>query len=205
MKAQQERGRAGVEEAKTKGYTPQVPGTHPSHQLADYAGDYDSPAYGIANVAFENGALQFTYHSDGGPLDHYHYDVFEVAEADLRSLSKLKVSFHTDLMGDVDSLSVPFETQVKDIVFSRLPDARMKETSFLKPLTGAYQRGPGTVTVAMKGDHAITLTLAGQPVDLEPVRGTRFSIKGQNGSVEFKGDDLVFYQGNNVSVATRKK
>jgi hypothetical protein len=205
LKSQQERGRAGIEEAKQKGYTPQVPGTHPSHQLADYAGDYESPAYGIADVALENGALKFTYHGDGGPLDHYHYDVFEVAEADLRSLSKLKVSFHTNLMGDVDSMSVPFETQVKDIVFSRLPNARMKETSFLKPLTGAYQRGPGTVTVAMKGDHALTMTLAGQAVDLEPVRGTRFSIKGQNGSVEFKGDDLVFYQGNNVSVATRKK
>jgi hypothetical protein len=83
----------------------------------------------------------------------------------------------------------------------------MKETTFLRPLTGAYQRGAATITVAMQGDHGITLTMGGQTaVDLEPVRGTRFNIKGQNGSsVEFKGDDLVFYQGNNVSMATRKK
>jgi hypothetical protein len=62
------------------------------------------------------------------------------------------------------------------------------------------------VTVALKGDHSITLALPGQPpIDLEPVRSTRFNIKGQNGSsVEFKGSDLVFYQNNNVSVATRK-
>jgi CubicO group peptidase (beta-lactamase class C family) len=207
FKTQQERGRAGVEEAKKKGYTTQVQGTHPSHQLSDYAGEYESPAYGVASVALENGALKFSYHGGGGPLNHYHYDVFEVAERDLESLSKEKVTFHTNLRGDVDSLSVPFDANVKEIVFSRLADRRMKETTFLQPLTGAYQRGAGIVTVAMKGDHAITLALAGQPaVELEPVRGTRFSIKGQNGSsVEFKGDDLVFYQANSVSVATRKK
>jgi CubicO group peptidase (beta-lactamase class C family) len=207
FKTQQERGRAGTEEAKKKGYTIQVPGTHPSHALADYAGEYQSPAYGIADVAFENGALKFSYHGDGGLLNHYHYDEFEVAEGELQQLSKLKVSFHTNLVGDVDSLSVPFETSVKEIVFSRLADRSMKETTFLRPLTGAYQRGAGIVTVAMQGDHAITLTMGGQTaVELEPVRGTRFNIKGQNGSsVEFKGDDLVFYQGNNVSVATKKK
>ncbi len=207
MRTRQERGRAGTEEAKQKGYTTQVAGTHPSHDLAGYAGEYESPAYGLASVAVENGALKFSYHGDGGPLNHYHYDVFEVAERDLGQLSNLKVTFHTNLMGDVDSLSVPFETSVKEIVFSRLADMRMKETSFLKPLTGAYQRGPATVTVAMQGDHAITMTTGGQTaLELEPVRGTRFNIKGQNGSsVEFKGDDLVLYQANNVSVATRKK
>jgi hypothetical protein len=122
-------------------------------------------------------------------------------------LSKEKVSFHTNLRGDVDSLSVPFDANVKDIVFSRLADRKMRETTFLQPLTGEYQRGRGIVTVAMKGDRSITLAMPGQPaLDLEPVRGTRFNIIGQNGSsVEFKGDDLVFYQANNVSVATRKK
>jgi len=206
LKAQQERARAGVDEAKKKGYTTQIPGTHPSHDLADYAGDYESRAYGIASVTTENGGLKFNYHGGGGPLNHYHYDVFEVAERELESLSKEKVSFHSDLRGDVDSLSIPFDTNVKDIVFTRLPDRSMMEKTFLEPLTGAYQRGPATVTVAMKGDHAITLAVGGQPaVDLEPVRGKRFNIKGQNGSsVEFKGDDLVFYQLNNVSVATRK-
>ncbi len=207
MKTRGERGRAGTEEAKQKGYTAQVPGTHPSHDLAGYTGEYQSPAYGLASVAVENGALKFGYHGDGGALNHYHYDVFEVAERDLGQLSNLKVTFHTNLQGDVDSLSVPFEASVKEIVFSRLADKRMMETSFLQPLTGAYQRGPATVTVAMKGDHAITLTQGAQTaMELEPVRGTRFKIKGQNGSsVEFKGDDLVFYQANSVSVATRKK
>ena len=207
LKAQQERTRAGTEEAKKKGYTTQVSGTHPSHELADYAGEYESPAYGVATVDFQDGKLNFKYHGSGGPLNHYHYDVFQVAEHDLEPLSKEKIAFQTNLQGDIDSLSVPFETSVKDVVFKRLGDQRMKEKTFLQPLTGSYQRGPATLTVAMKGDHAITLSMPGQPAyDLEPVRGTRFNVKGQNGSmVEFKGDDLVFYQLNNVSVATKKK
>jgi CubicO group peptidase (beta-lactamase class C family) len=206
FKTQQERGREGSEEAKKKGYTAQIQGTHPSHPLADYAGDYESPAYGIASVTLENGGLKFNYHGGGGPLNHYHYEVFEVAERELESLSKEKVSFHTNLRGDVDSLSVPFDANVKDIVFSRLADRKMRETTFLQPLTGEYQRGRGVVTVAMKDDRSITLAMQGQPaLELEPVRGTRFNIVGQNGSVEFKGDDLVFYQANSVSVATRKK
>jgi len=175
--------------------------------MAAYAGDYESPAYGLASVSFENGGLKLSYHGDGGPLNHYHYDMFEVAERDLEPLSKQKVSFHTNAMGDVDSLLVPLEPSVKDVVFTRLADKSMRDKTFLQPLTGAYQRGPGTITVALKGDHAITLALPGQPVyDLEPIRGKRFNIKGQNGSsVEFKDDDLVFYQANSVSVATRKK
>lgn len=207
FKSQRDRMKAASDEAKEKGYTTQVKGTHPSHNLADYAGDYESRAYGVANIGFEDGALKFTYHGDGGRLNHYHYDVFEVAERDLGSFSKEKIAFHTNLQGDIESLSIPFEPSVKDIVFTRLPDRRMTEKTFLEPLTGTYQHGPATVMVAMKGDNAITLASAGQtPLELEPIRGTRFKIKGQNGaSVEFKGDDLVFYQVNGVSVATRKK
>lgn len=207
-------GRGGSEEARNKGYSAQVQGTHPSHQLADYAGDYENPGYGTANVTLENGALKFNYHGFGGVLNHYHYDVFEIAEPDaaerelvVGQIGREKISFNTNLMGDIDSLATPLEPTVKAIVFARLAPPGMRETTFLQPLTGAYQRGAGAVTVAMKGDHAITLALAGQqPVDLEPVRGTRFKMAGPNGqTIEFKGDDLVFYQGNNVSVATKKR
>jgi CubicO group peptidase (beta-lactamase class C family) len=205
-KTQQERGRAGTEEAKKKGYTTQVTGTHPSHAIADYAGDYEHPAYGLTKVTLENGALKMSFHGAGGPLNHYHYDVFEVAERELDPLSKKQIAFRTNKVGDVDALSISLEPTVSDIVFTRLADRSMRETTFLRPLTGAYQRGNATITVAMKGDHAMTLTVAGQePLELEPVRGKRFNIKGQNGSsVEFKGDDLVFFQPNSVSVATRK-
>ena len=80
----------------------------------------------------------------------------------------------------------------------KLGDRKMTEKTFLQPLTGDFQSGPITAVVALKGDTALTLTMPGQPVyNLVPVRGTKFNIKELNGySVEFKGDDLVFYQPN---------
>jgi CubicO group peptidase (beta-lactamase class C family) len=38
-----QKARASEAEAKAKGYTPRRTGTHPSHDLADYVGDYENP------------------------------------------------------------------------------------------------------------------------------------------------------------------
>ncbi len=182
-------------------------GTRPSHDLAEYAGEYEHPGYGMAKVGVENGGLTFTFNQLGGKMEHFHYDVFEVAEIPQDPFSKMKVSFHSSLQGEVDSLVLPLESTVKEIVFTRLADRRMNEGTFLEPFTGTYQRGPATVTVALKGDHALTITVAGQgALDLVPVSGMKFNMKGMTGfSVEFKGDDLVFYQPNGTFVASRKK
>lgn len=209
IKDQQAKAKASSEEAKKKGYTTRKTGTKPTHELADYAGEYEHPGYGVVKIdAADGGAsLQFAFHGLGGPMNHFHYDVFEVAEKEQDPFSKAKVQFHTNLDGEIDSLSIPIEATVKEIVFTRLGDRKMTEPSFLRPLTGAYQRGPATVTVAMKGDHELTVTMPGQgAMLLKPVRGTKFEIKSMTGySVEFKGDDLVFYQPNGTFVATRKK
>jgi CubicO group peptidase (beta-lactamase class C family) len=207
MKDQQEKTKAAAEDAKKKGYTPQRTGTHPSHDLAEYAGEYEHPGYGVARVEMENNELNFTFNGLGGTLNHFHYDIFEVAEREQNPLSKMKVQFHTSLQGDLDSLALPLESTVKEVVFTRLGDKRMTERTFLEPLTGAYQRGASTVTIALHGDNAITMTLPAQGTfDLIPVRGTRFNVKGLTGySIEFKGDDLVFYQPNGTFLAAKKK
>jgi CubicO group peptidase (beta-lactamase class C family) len=206
MKDQQEKAKASSEDAKKKGYTPKREGTHPSHDLAEYAGEYEHPAYGVVKIGMENGGLNLSFHGLGGTLNHFHYDVFEVAESDVNPFSKQKVQFHTGLQGDLDSLSIPLESTVKEVVFTRLGDPRMKEKTFLQPFVGDYQRGPATVTVALKDDHNITITIPGQgTLELAPVRGTKFNIKGLTGySIEFKGDDLVFYQPNGTFAAKKK-
>ncbi len=209
FKDQQAKARASEEDAKKKGYTAQKTGTHPSHDLSDYVGEYEHPAYGVAQVTSANGGLRFKFHKLGGPMTHFHYDVFEFPQDETNPEStKMKVEFHSNLQGDIDFLSLPLESTVKDIVFTRLGDARMKERTFLQPLTGTYVRGAANVTIAMKNDNALTMTLPGGQgtFDLEPVRGTRFNVKGLTGySVEFRGDDLVFYQPNGTFAATRKK
>jgi CubicO group peptidase (beta-lactamase class C family) len=198
---------ASEKEAKQKGYTIQRMGTKPSHDLEEYAGEYEHPGYGIVKIDRFGEGLKIDYHGLGGALKHFHYDVFEVVKNDLNPFSEEKVQFHTNLAGEIDSLGIPFESTLKDISFTRLGDRSMTQTTFLKPLTGDFQRGPLTAVIAMKGDNALTLTLPGQPVyNLVPVRGMKFNIRELNGySVEFKGDDLVFYQPTGTFAASRKK
>jgi CubicO group peptidase (beta-lactamase class C family) len=207
VKDQQSRARTSEEDAKKKGYTAQKPGTHPSHDLADYAGEYEHPGYGVIQVTYANSGLRFKFHKLGGPMTHFHYDVFEFPRDEADPENKMKAEFHSNLQGDIDFVSLPLESTVKDIVFTRRGDARMHEKTFLQPLTGTFARGPANVVVALKNDNALTITMPGQgTLDLEPLRGTKFNIKGLTGyEVEFIGDDLVFYQPNGTFSATRKK
>jgi hypothetical protein len=158
-------------------------------------------------IEFASGALKIDYHGLGGVLSHFHYDVFEVPKDEMNPFSEEKVQFHSSLAGEIDSLGIPFESTLKDITFIKLGDRSMMQKTFLQPLTGDYQRGPLLAAISMKGDSALTLTLPGQPVyNLVPVHGTKFNIKELNGySVEFKGDDLVFYQPSGTFSATRRK
>ena len=207
VKQQRAMTKASQDEAKKKGYTIQRTGTHPSHELGEYAGEYEHPGYGIVKIEQAGGALKLDYHGLGGLLTHFHYDVFEVPKDEANPFSQEKVQFHTNLAGDVDSLGIPFESTLKDITFVKLGDRSMTQKTFLQPLTGEFLRGPITAVVALKGDTALTLTMPGQPVyNLVPVHGTKFDIKELNGySVEFKGDDLVFYQPQGTFAAARKK
>lgn len=60
-----------------------VPDTTPSRPLEDYAGEYESPAYGTAKVSVVNGGLMLQWSRMSIPLTHFHYDVFSaVSEYD---------------------------------------------------------------------------------------------------------------------------
>ena len=60
-----------------------IPDTTPSRPLESYAGEYESPAYGIARVAMADGALVLQWSRMTIPLTHFHYDVFNaVSEYD---------------------------------------------------------------------------------------------------------------------------
>ena len=100
----------------------QRPNTRPSHDLADYAGDYDHPGYGRITITHAEGKLIWAYRGMSEPLAHRHYDTFELPEApDRLLLDRLTISFSTDREGNIASLAAPFEPLVKDIVFTRSP------------------------------------------------------------------------------------
>jgi CubicO group peptidase (beta-lactamase class C family) len=206
----QKKSEAARDEAKKKGYSVRREGTQPSHPLAEYAGDYEHPGYGIARIEHDRDTLKLTFNRMTGPLKHFHFDIFEVAEDELNPLQRMKVSFSTNLQGEIDSLALPLESLLKEITFKRLP-ARL-DPKTLEPLTGQYQLTGPPLTVALRDGGKLVLEAPGQaPRELVPVRGLLFNVQGVTGaSVEFKKDaagvvtELVLYQGGASFVARKR-
>jgi CubicO group peptidase (beta-lactamase class C family) len=111
------------EEEKKNGTTDRKAGTHPSHDLAQYAGEYQNPGYGAVKVAVEGDSLEVSINKLGPyPLVHYHYDVFQVPETSDGFAAGEKFQFEMNKKGDIDRFSVEFEpTLGEDIVFRRAP------------------------------------------------------------------------------------
>jgi hypothetical protein len=145
------------------------------------------------------------------PLQHFHYDIFEVPENELDPFSQDKVSFFTNVKGDIASLALSIEPAIKEVTFTRRGEKL--ERSVLESLVGQYVLGAQTVTFALQLDGTLTLTVPGQPTyELVPTRGLSFDLKGVPGfSVEFKKDaagkitEAVFFQPNGTFVAKRKE
>ena len=55
-------------------------GTRPAHGLADYAGDYEHPAYGLMSIEEQGGALHWAWRGMRAPMAHRHYETFELPE-----------------------------------------------------------------------------------------------------------------------------
>jgi CubicO group peptidase (beta-lactamase class C family) len=190
----------------------QVEGTSLSHDLEAYVGNYSHPAYGVVNIESNGDGLAATFNDMAVQLKHFHYDVFEIAEDPMVPVSGVKVMFRYDRQGDIEELHVPLEPAVDDIIFKRVADESMRERAFLEPFVGEYELGGTVLTVALRGDDTLTMTVPGQPTyELVPTRGTSFDLKGLSGySVEFKQEgsgavnELVITQPNGTFVAKRR-
>jgi CubicO group peptidase (beta-lactamase class C family) len=109
------------EDSKKTKTSDQKPGTHPSHDLKDYAGNYENPGYGVIKIEQKGDAFELTLNKLGPyPLVHYHYDVFQIPEdADSPEAGRL-FQFQMDKKGDIHSISAALEPALQeDIVFTR--------------------------------------------------------------------------------------
>jgi CubicO group peptidase (beta-lactamase class C family) len=209
-KEQQAEGEDSEQEGEEE--SGQVEGTSLSHDLEAYVGNYSHPAYGVVNIEANGDGLAATFNDMAVQLKHFHYDVFEIAEDPMVPVSGVKVMFRYDRQGDIEELHVPLEPAVDDIIFKRVADESMRERAFLEPFVGEYELGGTVLTVALRGDDTLTMTVPGQPTyELVPTRGTSFDLKGLSGySVEFKQEgsgavnELVITQPNGTFVAKRK-
>ena len=186
--------------------------TLPSHDLADYAGDYDHPGYGRITITHAEGQLNWAYRGMSEPLAHRHYDTFELPEAPGRLLpDRLAISFSTDREGNIASLAAPFEPLVKDIVFTRIPAGDCMNPAFRQHCTGTFRYGGTTVVVGQDSDGQLTLTIGSQPTyKLRRYQSRAFVIDELEGfRVEFhlgpdgEVDELFFHQPNGTFEARR--
>lgn len=124
VKQQEQEGEARRAKQRLERAAERKPGTTPSHPLSAYAGLYDHPAYGRLTVDTADAGLVVTYEEFRMSLRHFHYDVFEIEDpaGDLRAAPvEGRVTFLMDKKGDIDRMAVPFEPNVADIVFTRVP------------------------------------------------------------------------------------
>jgi CubicO group peptidase (beta-lactamase class C family) len=108
----------------------------PTHSLETFAGKYETKGYPDFAVRLVDGALQAcTVGSlDWSVLRHYHYNVFEWYMADFDAW--MKVRFLMNDNGEIDSISIPIESAVENIVFTRKPPELSAE--LIAALVGEY-------------------------------------------------------------------
>ncbi len=203
--------------ADKKGYTGRKTGTHPTHDLTEYAGEFEHPGYGTMAIRVDSAAggqkLVMKLNDVERPLEHFHYDTFQVPENPLDSFEKLRVTFPTNAQGEISTLQANLETNVKEIVFTRAPEKRMFETSFLRQFAGEYDAPGKPWTVALAGENRLQLIFPGAPPrKLIPRHGTRFDVQDMTGiTLEFKQDasgqtqEVVVYTPDSAFAVPRRK
>ena len=109
-----------VEKGKREAEAKRVANAPLSHAPADYTGQYEHPAYGIFQVQRDGESFKGLHNGFEYSFTHLHYDTFlaHLPRFDLQ----LKASFATNLDGEIESLALPLEPEVKPIIFKRIPD-----------------------------------------------------------------------------------
>lgn len=197
------------EDEKKEPEKKRVEGTQPHLALAAYAGTYNHPGYGDMEIALENDQLVLKYNGIHIPLSHWHYETFagKIEDLDIDS----KATFYINQDGKIESLSTSMDAAVPDVVFKKVPPARLSDPAFLATLTGDYDLKGTTCAVSLNG-KTLVVTIPGQPpYDLEPYDGNEFKLKALSGySAEFFFDEkgrvkeMKFNQPNGVFTAVKK-
>jgi CubicO group peptidase (beta-lactamase class C family) len=161
--------KAGTE-ARAKANEGRVPDTKASHALAEYAGVYENPAYGLMNIGLKDNQLQFDFHKMRLPMTRFHYDRFDTPDDEQDG--KWSVNFRTNPQGDVDQAVMSLDEA--EAVFVRKPDAI--DPKLLTQLAGAYETpGGAKIYIALAAKGGLSLVFPGAPViPLSHVKGLSF-------------------------------
>jgi CubicO group peptidase (beta-lactamase class C family) len=164
------KAKAAGKEARAKAGGDRIANTRPSHALADYAGDYENPMYGLLKIGVKADQLQFDFHKIRMAMSHYHYDRFDTPDDEENG--RWSVNFRTNPQGDVNEAVMSLDEA--EAVFTRKPEAIAP--SLMAQLAGEYQTPTGT-RIQVRYQEATGLVLAppgAPPVPLLQIKGFRF-------------------------------
>jgi hypothetical protein len=173
-------------------------GAPPSHELADYVGEYSHAAYGIVRIVATDGALRWEGLGLNLPISHRHYDLFELGADWSIWFENMTLQFHTDREGDIASLAIPLE-----------PATRTR--AFLEPLTGLYRRCGVSFCIALDDADRLTITRGnGARKQLQPNHGGTFTLPDDHYfRLEFRRDAsgsvdaMLFHEASGIYLVER--
>lgn len=191
-----------------------------THSLKDFTGNFNNPGYGTMNISLKNDSLFAKAGDKVFWLRHNNYDVFDlfyidpedgIDTTDLESLIKLQ--FHLNTSGDIESASAELEAGIKPIEFKKQISVKEIPKEELKKYIGEYEISGATVKIFLKNDTALYALVPGQPeYALLPVDKNKFAIKILSGYfVQFTEDEknkitgLTFIQPNGNFKAVKKQ
>lgn len=167
------KNKAAATQSRAAAAVGQVKGTHPSHPIEDYLGEYEHPAYGVLTIARGDTGLTFDMHGIKMPLTHFHYDRFDTPDDE--EDGKWSVNFRTNPMGEIDGAELSLDEAAVTFV-RRVPPALLTEAT-LRPYAGTY-RTPSGGKVEVVYQPGVGLVIPGaKPQELRPWRPQAFRLK----------------------------
>jgi CubicO group peptidase (beta-lactamase class C family) len=169
------KNKAAGTQARTKAGGGQVVGTHPSHKLDEYVGEFAHPAYGVLTISKADPSLAFDFHKIRLPLAHFHYDRFDTPDDE--EDGKWSVNFLTNYQGEVDRAEMSLDEAA--VTFTRRVPAVLSDATTLRQYVGTYETpSGGKFDVVLRPDSALAIHNAdGTFRNLVPWQPHRFHVR----------------------------
>ncbi|HPW55622.1 MAG: serine hydrolase [Thermoanaerobaculaceae bacterium] len=125
----------------------------PALPVARYAGRYTNPGYGDLLIVENGAALEMIYNRIHSPLEHWHFETFNVGSSEDPSFEDVKLTFSLDDATHATSVAVPFEPSASPIVFRRA-DPPAAAVDWPADGFGSFQDGATVVSVSRRDERA---------------------------------------------------
>lgn len=123
-----------------------------THEMANYAGTYENPAYGRFQVRLTDGGLVAEYNHHSAPLVHRHGAVFATDPQSPFTVVEGRVLFIDDYDGRVAKLTwEPFGSSQ----FEKQPDEKLSDPRYLLNLAGTYLLDNSKINIRVVGEQLV--------------------------------------------------